>query len=81
MIRLRKWRIQVNNAKFAHVTFTNLKDTFQPVKLASSFHNAKYFGMYLDRKLTWKNVNNSDLTQAALIINWPQLIDVFVPTK
>lgn len=55
---LNKWRIKANEAKSTHVTFTMNRNICPPV----SFNNnqlpqssdAKYLGMHLDQRLTWK---------------------------
>lgn len=56
---LEKWRIQVNEGKSAHVTFTLKSDTCPPVSLNNVvLHQASevnYLGMYLDRRLTWQS--------------------------
>jgi hypothetical protein len=54
----KKWRIKVNETKSVHVTFTLNKKTCPPVFLNNKpipqAENAKYLGMYLDRRLTWR---------------------------
>lgn len=56
---LNKWRIRANESKSVHVTFTMRQETCPPVKLNNQTlpqaENAKYLGMHLDRRLTWKN--------------------------
>lgn len=53
-----KWRIKANETKSVHITFTNKRGTCPPVTLNNlqipQRDEAKYLGMYLDRKLTWK---------------------------
>lgn len=55
---LNKWRIKSNETKSVQVTFTTRKDTCPPVKLngieLSQSNEAKYLGIHLDRKLTWR---------------------------
>lgn len=55
---LAKWRIKANETKSTHVTFTMKKDTCPPVTLNNhplpQETEAKYLGMHLDRRLTWK---------------------------
>lgn len=55
---LSKWRIRANETKSTHVTFTMKKDTCPPVTLNNhqlpQANEAKYLGMHLDRRLTWK---------------------------
>ena len=54
-----KWRIQVNEAKSTHISFTNRKIISPPVYLNSKqipySNSVKYLGMHLDQRLTWKN--------------------------
>ncbi|CAG4982584.1 unnamed protein product [Parnassius apollo] len=53
---LNHWRIKANESKSVHVTFTLRRETCPPVtlncKVIPQENNAKYLGMYLDRKLT-----------------------------
>lgn len=55
---LKTWRIRVNETKSTHVTFTLGRETCPPVKINNCIipqaEDAKYLGMYLDRRLTWK---------------------------
>lgn len=55
---LKKWRIKANETKSVHVTFTLRKDTCPPVHLNGcqlpQAEDAKYLGMHLDRRLTWR---------------------------
>jgi len=55
---LTKWRINVNESKSAHITFSLNKRTCPMVKLNNKTipqHNdVKYLGLHLDRRLTWK---------------------------
>lgn len=55
---LELWRIHANRRKSTHVTFTLRRDTCPPVTLNNDVipqdDNAKYLGMYLDRRLTWQ---------------------------
>ncbi|CAG4973470.1 unnamed protein product [Parnassius apollo] len=55
---LNHWRIKANESKSVHVTFTLRRETCPPVtlncKVIPQENNAKYLGMYLDRKLTWQ---------------------------
>lgn len=52
------WRIKANETKSIHVTFTMKKDTCPPVTLNNhqlpQAEEAKYLGMHLDRRLTWR---------------------------
>lgn len=54
----RKWRIKINETKSIQVTFTTRKDTCPIVTInkqpVSQADDAKYLGIYLDRRLTWK---------------------------
>lgn len=55
---LKLWRINANQSKSTHVTFTLRKETCPPVRLNNEEipqeEHAKYLGIYLDRKLTWQ---------------------------
>lgn len=55
---LDKWRIKVNQGKSVHVTFTLKRQTCPPIKLHNEnipqADDAKYLGMHLDRRLTWR---------------------------
>lgn len=55
---LKKWRIKANESKSVHVTFTLRRETCPPVTLNNvnipQADDAKYLGIHLDRKLTWK---------------------------
>ncbi|GBP60527.1 RNA-directed DNA polymerase from mobile element jockey [Eumeta japonica] len=55
---LDKWRIRVNQGKSVHVTFTLRRETCPPIKLHNEeipqSEDAKYLGMHLDRRLTWR---------------------------
>lgn len=55
---LKNWRIQPNENKSIHVTFTIRRETCPPVHLNGvqipQANEAKYLGLYLDRRLTWR---------------------------
>ncbi|GBP42596.1 RNA-directed DNA polymerase from mobile element jockey [Eumeta japonica] len=55
---MKTWRIKANQSKSAHVTFTLRKGDCPPITLNGEQipHSdaAKYLGMHLDRRLTWK---------------------------
>lgn len=55
---LKKWRIKINETKSIHVTFTMKRDTCPPVKINNcqipQAEDAKYLGIHLDRRLTWR---------------------------
>lgn len=55
---LKKWRVKANEGKSAHVTFTMRRQTCPPVSLNNKeipqANEAKYLGMHLDRRLTWR---------------------------
>ncbi|GBP35917.1 Probable RNA-directed DNA polymerase from transposon X-element [Eumeta japonica] len=54
----RQWRIKANTDKSVQVTFTLRRKTCPPVKLCNveipQADDAKYLGMHLDRRLTWR---------------------------
>lgn len=53
------WKIKINETKSAHITFTTKSSTCPQVTLNNVIipqaNEVKYLGMYLDRRLTWKN--------------------------
>lgn len=55
---LKDWRIKANEAKSIQITFTIRHDICPPVKLNGiqipQANEAKYLGLYLDRRLTWR---------------------------
>ncbi|GBO98989.1 Probable RNA-directed DNA polymerase from transposon X-element [Eumeta japonica] len=55
---IRQWRIKANTDKSVQVTFTLRRKTCPPVKLCNveipQADDAKYLGMHLDRRLTWR---------------------------
>lgn len=55
---LKKWNIKVNAEKSTHVTFTLRKEDCPPVALNGVIippsNCVKYLGLYIDRRLTWK---------------------------
>ncbi|GBP27303.1 RNA-directed DNA polymerase from mobile element jockey [Eumeta japonica] len=55
---LRQWRIKANTDKSVQVTFTLRRKTCPPVKLCNveipQADDAKYLGIHLDRRLTWR---------------------------
>ena len=55
---LKIWRIKANETKSIHVTFTMKKGNCPPVTMNGQelpqAESAKYLGMHLDRRLTWK---------------------------
>ena len=55
---LTTWRIRANETKSVQVTFTTRHETCPPVSLNSvqipQANEARYLGLYLDRRLTWK---------------------------
>jgi hypothetical protein len=55
---LQKWRMKTNTNKSLHVTFTMNHNNCPPVTLhhipIPQTNEAKYLGIYLDRRLTWR---------------------------
>lgn len=55
---LKKWRMKANEKKSTHVTFTLKRDTCPPITLNNEMipqaDEAKYLGIHLDRRLTWR---------------------------
>lgn len=55
---LKKWRIKANEGKSVHVTFSNRRGNCPAVTLNDiplpQEDSAKYLGLHLDRRLTWK---------------------------
>ena len=59
---LNTWRININELKSIHVTFTLKRETCPPIRVFNKpipqASDAKYLGMHLDRRLTWnKHIN------------------------
>jgi len=52
------WKIRVNPAKSAHITFTTRRVTCLPIFLHTTpipvKHDVKYLGLHLDCQLTWR---------------------------
>ncbi|CAG4972039.1 unnamed protein product [Parnassius apollo] len=74
---LKHWRIKANESKSIHVTFTLRKETCPPVtlnyKVIPQENNAKYLGMHLNRKLTWKKhiwTKRKQLDGKLRTLNW-----------
>jgi hypothetical protein len=55
--RFKEWKMQANESKSIHVTFTTQRETCPPVHINSvqlpQEEDIKYLGLYLDRTLTW----------------------------
>lgn len=55
---LNRWRIKANETKSSHITFTMRRETCPAVTLNNQqipqTEEAKYLGIHLDRRLTWK---------------------------
>jgi len=55
---LKRWRIKANENKSTHVTFTIKTEDCSTVTLNGNQipqgETAKYLGIYLDRRLTWR---------------------------
>jgi hypothetical protein len=53
----KKWRMEANESKSIHVTFTTLRETCPPVHINNvqlpQEEDVKYLGLHLDRRLTW----------------------------
>jgi hypothetical protein len=57
-LRLQRWRIQANETKSVHITFTLRHRNCPPVQLNGKNipqeETIKYLGLHLDRRLTWR---------------------------
>lgn len=66
----KKWRIKINELKSVHVTYTLRKIQYLPVTINQRVipHNnsAKYLGMTLDARLTWKDHVRNKCTEIKL---------------
>jgi hypothetical protein len=55
---LKQWRIKVNETKSVQVTFTLKIETCTPVTINDTLieqaQEAKYLGIHIDRRLTWR---------------------------
>ena len=55
---LKKWRMKANGTKSTHLTFTLKRSSCPPVQLNGVSlvqpDDAKYLGLHLDRRLTWR---------------------------
>lgn len=55
---IEKWQIKINENKSSHVTFTLRRQQCPPVTINNTaipqLNEAKYLGMHMDRRLTWK---------------------------
>jgi hypothetical protein len=56
-IWFKKWRMEANESKSIHVTFTTRRETCLPVDINNvqlpQEEDVKYLGLHLDRRLTW----------------------------
>lgn len=74
---LKKWRMKANENKSVHVTFTLRRSTCPPVTLNNNYlpqaDDAKYLGMHLDRRLTWRKhiwTKRKQLGIKLIKLNW-----------
>ena len=55
---MRKWRLKINETKFAHITFTRRKGSCPPLHINQNImpqtDTVKYFGLHFDKRLTWR---------------------------
>jgi hypothetical protein len=67
---LHKWRMKTNASKSLHVTFTMNQNTCPPVYLnliqIPQTNEAKYLGIHLDRRLTWRKHITSTRTHLGI---------------
>lgn len=70
---LQTWRIKANETKSVQVTFTMNRDTCPPVQFNNNqlpqADEAKYLGIHLDRRLTWRKHISTKRKQLALKLN------------
>src|SRR6476661_4848468 len=70
---LKQWRIEVNEQKCVHITFTLRRESCPPIKINNQIipqnSHVKYLGIHLDRRLTWKSHIEAKLTQMKLKAN------------
>lgn len=70
---LKKWRIKANTTKSVQVTFTMNRDSCPPVQLNNQelpqADEAKYLGIHLDRRLTWRKHIFTKRIQLGLKLN------------
>jgi hypothetical protein len=55
---LQKWKINVNETKSSHITFTLRKDNCPEIRINQTVlpqvESVKYLGLHIDRRLNWK---------------------------
>lgn len=70
---LKLWRIKANETKSTHITFTTHTETcpkvYQNETQIPQANDAKYLGIHLDRRLTWKKHIFSKRKQLGLKLN------------
>lgn len=70
---LQTWRIKANENKSVHITFTNRRGVCPAVQLNNTKlpqkESAKYLGLHLDRRLTWKTHVQNKSKQLRLKVN------------
>jgi hypothetical protein len=72
-IWFKKWKMKASESKSIHITFTTRREKCHPVHISnvqlSQEEDVKYFGLHLDRRLTWHKSIFAKRKQLGLTFN------------